>query len=90
MRTNPEPSVNFLFAMPAHFRGMVDGREVILEFHQVGNFVKVSAVDPQTLTEVSIVGDPAASEASLRRAAIKKLDFVLERKARQTAGRRGA
>ena len=40
---------------------MVDGREVILEFHQVGNFVKVSAVDPRTLTEVSIVGDPAAS-----------------------------
>ena len=62
---------------------MVSEREVILEFHQVGNFMKVSAVDPQTLTEVSIVGDPAASEASLKRAAIKKLEFVLERKAKQ-------
>ena len=67
---------------------MVREREVILEFHQVGNFVKVSAVDTKTLTEVSIVGDPAASEASLKRAAIKKLEFVLERKAKQGGGRR--
>lgn len=67
---------------------MVSEREVILEFHQVGKFVKVSAIDTRTLTEVSIVGDPAASEASLRRAAIKKLEFVLERKAKQGNARR--
>jgi hypothetical protein len=56
-------------------------REVILEFHQVGAYVKVSAVDPVTLTEVSIVGDPAAGEAALTQAAIRKLDYVLKRKA---------
>ncbi|MGF1611638.1 MAG: hypothetical protein ACFCUQ_19710 [Kiloniellales bacterium] len=56
-------------------------REVILEFHQVGAYVKVSAVDPVTLTEVSIVGDPAAGEAALTQAAIRKLDYVLRRKA---------
>ena len=54
-------------------------REVILEFHQVGSYIKVSAVDPVTLTEVSIVGDPAAGEAALRRAAIRKLEYVMAR-----------
>ena len=54
-------------------------REVILEFHQVGSYVKVSAVDPVTLTEVSIVGNPAAGEAALRRAAIRKLEYVMQR-----------
>ena len=32
---------------------------VIFEFRRVGAFVKVSAVDPRTLTEVSIVGSRA-------------------------------
>ena len=58
---------------------MPANREVILEFHQVGAYVKVSAVDPVTLTEVSIVGNPAAGEAALRRAAIRKLEYVLQR-----------
>ena len=56
-------------------------REVILEFHHVGSYVKVSAVDTVSLTEVSIVGDPAAGEAALRRAALRKLDYVMQRKA---------
>ena len=68
---------------------MPANREVILEFHQVGAYVKVSAVDPVTLTEVSIVGNPAAGEAALRRAAIRKLEYVLERDGvRPAQGRR--
>ena len=54
-------------------------REVLIEFHQVGAYIKVSAVDPDTLTEVSIVGDPAAGQAALERAALRKLEYVLER-----------
>lgn len=53
--------------------------EVLLEFHQVGNAVKVTAVDPTSLVEVSIVGSPSAGEEMLKRAAIRKLEFVLER-----------
>ena len=34
-------------------------REALIEFHRVGAYVKVSAVDPDTLIEVAIVGDPA-------------------------------
>ena len=54
-------------------------REVIIEFHRVGAYVKVSAVDPESLTEVVIVGDPAAGENALKNAAIRKLDYVMNR-----------
>ncbi len=52
---------------------------VIIEFHHVGAYVKVSAVDTATYTEVSIVGDPTRGEEALKRAAIRKLEFVMER-----------
>ena len=53
--------------------------EVLFEFHRIGSVVKVSAVDPVTLTEVSISGPASAGEAALRQAAIKKLRYVLAR-----------
>ena len=59
-----------------------EDREVIIEFLRVGNSVKVTAVDPDTLVEVSIVGPPGAGEEALSRTAIKKLAYVLERRAR--------
>lgn len=55
-------------------------REVIVEFRRIGNAVKVTAVDPVSLVEVSIVGSPATSEAELSRVAIRKLDYVLNRR----------
>jgi len=54
--------------------------EVIFEFKRRGAYVKVSAVDVATGTEVSIVGDPAAGEAALRRLAEQKLNYVLAKK----------
>ncbi|MHA1568235.1 MAG: DUF6898 family protein, partial [Alphaproteobacteria bacterium] len=30
--------------------------EVLLEFHRVGNAVKVTAMDPESMVEVSIMG----------------------------------
>ena len=62
--------------MPASGKG-----EYLLEFHRVGNAIKVSAVDPRTNTEVSIVGDPAASQDELTRVAVQKLEYVLAKKA---------
>ena len=53
------------------------GSGYIIEFHQVGNAVKVSAVDPVTLTEVSIVGAPSMTEAYLTQSVIRKLEFML-------------
>jgi hypothetical protein len=53
--------------------------EVLFEFRRVGNVVKVSAIDPNTNTEVSIVGAPAAGEHALKMAALRKLQYVLSR-----------
>jgi hypothetical protein len=61
--------------------------DVIIEFFQVGAYVKVSAVDTATYTEVSIVGDPRRGEEALKRAAISKLDYVLERNHKTARGR---
>ena len=60
------------------------GKEVFIEIYQVGNSVKVSAVDPETGVEVSIVGSPSAGEETLKRTAINKLKFVLRK--RQESG----
>ena len=60
---------------------MPGDREVLIEFRRVGAYVKVSAVDPESLTEVAIVGDPAAGEAALMEAAVRKLAYVMNRKA---------
>ena len=58
------------------------GREVILEFQRLGNAVKVTATDPETLVEVSITGSVRSTEVELRRAALDKLDYVLRKRGR--------
>lgn len=52
---------------------------VIVEFIHQGSFVKVTAMDEATLTEVSMVGDPNAGEARLKQLIIQKLNYVLEK-----------
>ncbi|MHA1601240.1 MAG: DUF6898 family protein [Alphaproteobacteria bacterium] len=59
---------------------MAENKDIIIEFHRVGAYVKVSAVDTRSLIEVSIVGDPNAGEEMLARAAVRKLDYVMARK----------
>jgi len=68
----------------------VDPDEVLLEFRRIGAAVKVTAVDPRTLVEVSIVGPAAAGEPVLTRNAIAKLDRALERRRREAETRRPA
>ncbi len=58
--------------------------EVIIEFQRIGNAVKVTAVDPESQIEVSIVGPPGAGEEILKRTAIRKLEYVLNK--RRTGG----
>ena len=59
---------------------MPQPREVIFEFHRVGNAVKVSAIEVGSGVEVSIVGDPAVGEATLKRLALRKLEYVLAKR----------
>ena len=54
-------------------------KEYLIEFYRMGSYVKVSAIDPITNTEVSIVGDSKASEDELKITAIKKLKYVINK-----------
>ena len=60
--------------------GRGSSKEYYLEFHQVGQYIKVSAIDPDTLTEVSIVGDPNTDRKRLEQLAVQKLEWVLAKK----------
>lgn len=55
-------------------------REVIVEFYSLGAYVKVSAMDTQTLTEISIQGPANASREMLQHNALKRLEYVLKKK----------
>ncbi len=56
------------------------GRDIIFEFYSMGAYVKVSAMDVRTLTEISIQGAAGASEAMLKKNAMKRLEYVLRKK----------
>jgi hypothetical protein len=54
-------------------------RAVIFEFQQIGNSVKVSAIDEKTGVEVSIVGPASALRSDLEKVARAKLMRALEK-----------
>lgn len=56
------------------------GREVIIEFHPVGAYMKVSAMDTQSLTEISIQGPSSAPREMLQKNALRRLEYVLKKK----------
>ena len=58
----------------------LQGREVILELVQIGQFVKVTAMDTASLTEISIQGPASAPESTLKANAVKRLEYVLRKK----------
>ena len=55
------------------------GREVLVEFQQIGNAVKVTAIDPETLVEVSIMGAASVGEQILKHNVINKLRYVISK-----------
>ena len=60
-------------------------REMLFEFHRIGAFVKVVAIDAETGIEVAIVGPASGSEALLRANARRKLEAALRRRAADPA-----
>lgn len=56
------------------------GREIIIEMNPVGAYVKVSAFDVATLTEVSIQGPASAGQEILRKNALNRLEYVMKKK----------
>jgi hypothetical protein len=57
-----------------------DTSGVIVEFISVGRHLRVTAIDEYTGIEATIVGDPAMSTEYLKRQAVKKLQYVMEKK----------
>ena len=53
----------------------------LIEFQAIGNSVKVSAVDPETGLEVSIVGPLGAGRETLARNVVAKLERMLKQRA---------
>ncbi len=68
---------------------MSGSRDYIIEFIQVGDYVKVSAVDPVSGVEACIVGAPSAGETTLTRTAVRKLQYVLAKRSGAGAVRTG-
>ena len=61
-------------------RDLLQGREIILEFFPVGNVVKVTAMDTQSLTEISVQGPLSTPKEMLKRNALRRLEYVLKKK----------
>lgn len=63
--------------------------DVILEFVQIGAYVKVSAMHTPTMTEAVIVGPPSAGEFVLQQNALRKLKYLLSKSQAQQKSARG-
>ena len=60
-------------------RDTIPDSAILIEMQPRGTYVKVTAMDQHTLTEVSIVGDASKSESELKQLAAQKLRYVLAR-----------
>ena len=57
-------------------------RDVLFEFRRVGKFLKVTAIDPESNIEVSMVGSPRYGQEMLKRIATRKLVYVIAKRRR--------
>ena len=58
--------------------------EVLFEMYAVGNSVKVSAIDPNSNVEVSVIGPATAAPYTLKMNALRKLKARLRKLAAET------
>lgn len=58
---------------------MTPRNNYIIEFITQGRYVKVTAVDPVSGLEATIVGDPRQGRELLTQTAVKKLEFLLNK-----------
>ena len=57
--------------------------EILFEFKKNGNVVKVSAIEPETRTEISVVVPAGLSVDEMKLQAAKRLNYVLRKKAEE-------
>ena len=54
--------------------------EVLFEFTRVGNAIRVVAIDPESGTEIVMVGAPGYSKEHLKRLAMRKLAYAIAKR----------
>ncbi|RMB08892.1 DUF6898 family protein [Eilatimonas milleporae] len=69
---------------------MPERDQVIFEVVSHGTVAKVSAICVRTGLEVSIVGDPRVGDAALKALALRKLNYVRQKKADTDKGSDGS
>lgn len=57
-----------------------DKKEYIVEYIALGNSMKVTAFDPETLKEVSVVVPPHMSKEESGQLAVRKLTYLLNKR----------
>lgn len=62
-----------------------NGREVLIEITILGTYAKVTAIDSASGTEVSVMGPANAPRAGLQATALKKLEYVMSKRAGESA-----
>lgn len=55
------------------------GREVIFEYRQQGNIMRVAAMDTATMVEVVVQCPATAGEAVFKNSGLKRLEYVLKK-----------
>jgi hypothetical protein len=55
------------------------GNGIIFEIIRMGDYVKVSAIDPVTMVEVSVVGPSKGPISVVKQVAVQKLRRAIER-----------
>ncbi len=63
-------------------------REILFEIRQVGNVMRVTAIDPGSGLEVITIGDPTADSKVLERIAARKLKYVIAKRRNEQMSRR--
>ena len=58
----------------------IRNREIIIEYRPEGRYMRVSALDAVSLTEIVIQGPVNASKELLERNALKRLEYVMKKK----------
>ena len=60
-------------------------KEVLFEMKQVGQYMRITAIDPLSGTEVISIGDPSVDPDMLRGMAIRKLKYVIAKNRNERA-----
>ena len=60
-------------------------KEVLFEMKQVGKYLRITAIDPLSGTEVISIGDPSVNPDMLRNMAIRKLKYVIAKNRNERA-----